>query len=378
VRLGRLVTVPAASDVDGWRARATEFARDHVEPHVVAIDREDRFPAELLPALARSGLMGLGLPEACGGSPASNRVLAAVLEELAASSAAVATLLSVHLSVAAMPIVTFGSAAQVRKFVPPMADGRRLGAFALSEPGVGSDAARLACRYTRSSSGFRLQGSKMFITNAASAGTILAFATKDPSLGHRGVAAFIVPAGTTGLHVAQRLDKLGIRGSETTELVFDDAAVGEEALLGPEGDGFKIAMTALAGGRIGIAACALGVARRGFALAQEAAAVDPEDWKRIEIARAYVDLEAARALVDRAAEKKDAGAPFVEAASAAKLYASQAANRNAQRAFAMAGPAAGRAEAAVGRILRDARVFPIVEGSTEIQELILGRALLGR
>jgi alkylation response protein AidB-like acyl-CoA dehydrogenase len=378
VRLRRRVTVPAASDVEGWRARSAEFARVHVEPHVVAIDREDRFPDELLPALARSGLMGLGLPERCGGSPGSNRALAAVLEELAASSAAVATLLSVHLSVAAVPIVVFGSAAQIETFVPPLAQGRRLGAFALSEPGVGSDAARLTCRYASTSEGFRLNGSKMFITNAASAGTILTFATSDPSLGHRGVSAFIVPATTVGLQVAQRLDKLGIRGSETTELVFDGAAVSADSLLGPEGDGFKIAMSALAGGRIGIAACALGVARRGFALAQEAAMTAPEDWKRMELARAYVDLEAARALVERAADKKDANQPFVEAASAAKLYASQAANRIAQRAFALAGPDAGRADAPVGRILRDARVFPIVEGSTEIQELILGRALLGR
>ncbi|MCI4350188.1 MAG: acyl-CoA dehydrogenase family protein [Thermoplasmata archaeon] len=372
------MSVPAAADVDGWRTRAAEFARAHIEPHVVAIDHDDRFPDGLLPALAQSKMMGLGLPTEVGGSPGSNRAIAAVLEELAASSAAVATLLSVHLAVAAMPIVEFGSAEQVRMIVPPLAEGRRLGAFALSEPGVGSDAARLTCRYERAGDGFRLNGSKMFITNAASAGTILTFATKDASLGHRGISAFVAAATTPGLHVAQRLDKLGIRGSETTEIVFDDARLPADSLLGAEGEGFSIAMAALAGGRVGIAACALGVARRAFELAREAARASPDDWKRTEVARGYVDLEAARALVERAAELKDAGRPFVAAASAAKLFASQAANRNAQRAFALTGPAAGRADATVGRILRDARVFPIVEGSTEIQELILGRSILGR
>jgi alkylation response protein AidB-like acyl-CoA dehydrogenase len=364
------------AEVARWRQRAADFARAWLAPNAAEIDRSDLLPDGLLSALARSGLMGLGLPAACGGTPASSRVLAAVLEELSAASAAVATLLSVHIAVAAQPIVQFGTESQIAEFVPPLAKGERLGAFALSEPGVGSDAAHLACRYAPAASGFQLTGSKMFITNAATAGTILTFATKDPAGGHRGISAFVVPASARGLKVAQRLDKLGIRGSETTELVFDEAELASNCLLGPEGDGFKIAMEALAGGRVGIAACALGVARRAFELGRAAAAAEPEDWKRSEVARAFVDVEAARALVERAADRKDSDLPFVEAASAAKLFASQAANRNAQRAFALAGPVAARADSDVGRILRDARVFPIVEGSTEIQELILGRSLL--
>ncbi|MCI4318717.1 MAG: acyl-CoA dehydrogenase family protein [Thermoplasmata archaeon] len=363
-------------EVACWRARAVEFARSWLTPNAATIDRADRLPDGLLPALAGSGLMGLALPASCGGTPTSNRTLAAVLEEIASASAAVATLLSVHIAVAAQPIVQFGTESQIDEFVPPLAKGERLGAFALSEPGVGSDAAHLACWYAPAPSGFRLTGSKMFITNAATAGTILSFATKEPGSGHRGISAFVIPASTPGLTVAQRLDKLGLRGSETTELVFEEAEVASRCLLGAEGDGFKIAMEALAGGRVGIAACALGVARRAFELARAAASANPEDWKRAEVARAFVEVEAARALVERAADRKDAGVAFVQAASAAKLFASQAANRNAQRAFALSGPSAALSDSEVGRVLRDARVFPIVEGSTEIQELILGRSLL--
>ncbi|HZY70563.1 MAG TPA: acyl-CoA dehydrogenase family protein [Thermoplasmata archaeon] len=375
--MARDVAPSEGSDVAVWRDRAQRFAREWIDPHAPEIDRDDRLPDGLLSALAASGLMGMGLPDVWGGRPAPTRAVALALEALSASSAAVATLLSVHLAVCAIPIAQLGTDDQRDRFVRPLAAGRALGAFALSEPSVGSDAAGLACRYSSADGGFVLNGSKMFITNAATAGIILAFATRDPSAGHRGISAFVVPKETAGVEVAQRLDKLGIRGSETTELLFQDARLPSECLLGREGDGLRIALGALSGGRVAIAACALGVARAGLALVRETVQAEPADWKRTELARSFVDYEAARALVLHAADLKDSGEPFLEAASAAKLLASQSAVRIAHRGFDMIGADAGRSDARANRLLRDARVFPIVEGTTEIQELILGRSLAG-
>lgn len=321
--------------------------------------------------------MGLGIPAEWGGSGGTAMGIAAVLEELAAANAAVATDLSVHLSVCAAPILRWGSDAQRTRFLRPLAQGRFLGAFALTEPGVGSDAARLSTRYERVADGFRLRGSKMFITNGATAAVVLAFATRDPALGARGISAFLVPQGTSGYSVAQRLDKMGIRGSETTELVFDHALLPHDGLLGAEGEGLAIALGALAGGRIGIAACALGVASAAFDEMCRSARRRAHEEDRACVARAYVELESARALVEIAARLKDSGRPFELAASAAKLAASRAAVSIASVGLDIAGLEGTRVGHPAERLLRDARVFPIVEGTTEIQERLLGRALIG-
>jgi butyryl-CoA dehydrogenase len=329
-------------------------------------------------ALRSGGFLGLAVPEEWGGGGGDTRCVVAVLEELASASAAIATLLSVHLSVTAQPVLAWGTDPQREEFLRPLAEGRWLGAFGLTEPSVGSDAAHLATRYRSDAEGYVLTGSKMFITNGASADLVLLFATRDPAEGARGISAFLVRKGTPGYSVAQHLDKLGLRGSETTELVLEDVRVASDRRLGGEGEGLKVALSALSGGRLGIAACALGVARAAFETMQENARTEPEDWKRAEVARAFTELSAAQALVEKGAELKDAGQPFVELASAAKLFASQAAVRIAHRGMAVAGAAGTRRGSAAERLLRDARVFPIVEGTTEIQELILGRALVGR
>lgn len=367
-----------ASPAEGWRARARAFAEEHVVPIAAALDRDDRMPEGLRAALAREGFLGLGLPERWGGSGGDARSVAAVLEEFAHASAAVATLVSVHLAVAAQPVLEWGTDAQRERYLRPLAAGRQLGAFALTEPGVGSDTARLSCGYRRAPDGFRLTGSKMFITNGGLADLVLTFATRDPGAGHRGISAFLVPRAAAGFSVAQRLDKLGLRGSETTELVFQDVALEGDALLGPEGAGLRVALSALQGGRVGIAACALGVARAAFEEVLVQARVAVDDGRRGVVGRAFTRFAAARALVERAAERKDAGLPFVEDASAAKLAASEAAVGLASLAIDLGGRAAARRGARAERLLRDARVFPIVEGTTEIQELVLGRALLGR
>lgn len=364
--------------MEEWVGEAQRLASDLILPAAAEMDRLDQLPTGIREALASSGLMGLTAPTEFGGAGADTRTVARVLEILATASSAVATILSVHLAVAIGPIVDHGNADQRRRLLPNLAQGRWLGAFALTEPSVGSDAANLAARYHAAGDGFRLTGTKTFTTSAESADVIVLFATRDPALGWRGISAFAITKGTPGLSVGQRFDKLGIRGSETVELVLQDAQVPSSALLGQEGEGFPIAMQALAGGRIGIAACALGVARAAFEEMRAAARRDPADWKRAAVARAYSELEGAAALVRYAAETKDAGRPYVDAASAAKLLASRVAVEIADVGVNVAGAAGTLAGAPAGRFLRDARVFPIVEGTAEIQELILGRDLVDR
>ncbi len=370
------VTDRLAAGAEEWRDRARRFAEAEVLPVAAQIDREDRVPEVLVRGLAREGFLGVGLPERWNGAGGDTRATVAVLEELARASAAVAVLAAVHLSVCAAPILTHGTAEQKERFLRPLARGERVGAFGLTEPGAGSDTARIATRYVREGTEFVLRGTKMFTSNAVTAGVILVFATSDPVLGSRGISAFIVPPGTSGFSVAQRLDKLGLRGSETTELVLDGVRLPSAALLGKEGEGLHVALGALAGGRVGIASCALGVARAAFEELRRSVLAHDEEWKRPILARAYVELTAAQALVDRAATLKDAGEPFVEAASVAKLAASRAAVTIASAGVDVAGPEGVRSGAPAERLLRDARVFPIVEGTTEIQELILARGLL--
>jgi len=375
--LPRAVPPELPRDARGWRERARSFAERTVAPQSAAIDRTDRVPDEIVAQLARERFLGLGIPAAWDGAGGDARSTVAVLEELAYASAAVAVLVAVHLSVCAAPILAWGTDTQRSRYLRPLARGATIGAFGLTEPGAGSDAAAITTRYEPVADGYRLRGTKMFTSNAASAGVILVFATRDPARGHAGISAFVVPPGTPGFSVAQRLDKLGLRGSETTELVLDGVPVPPDALLGPEGAGLKVALGALAGGRVGIAGCALGVARAAYDALCAAAARTPTDAHRSEVARAYARLAAARALVERAAEVKDAGAPFVREASVAKLVASEAAFAIASAGVDVAGPAGTRAGATAERLFRDARVFPIVEGTTEIQELLLGRELLG-
>jgi len=364
------------TDPVGWRDRAHEFATREVAPSAEAIDRDDRVPDGIVRGLADEGFLGLGIPPQWGGTGGDTRATVAVLEELSHASAAVGVLVAVHVSVCAAPILVWGTDSQRERFLRPLARGERIGAFGLTEPNAGSDTASLTTRYSKDEAGFRLRGTKMFISNAVSAGIVLVFATSDPSLGHKGISAFVVPSGTRGFSVAQRLDKLGLRGNETAELVLDDARLPGDALLGPEGEGLRVALGSLQGGRVGIASCALGVAEAAFAEMLRAVGADDAEWKRTVLARAFTDLCAARALVARAAETKDAGRPYVNDASVAKLVASRAAVQIASAGVDLAGSPGVRAGATAERLLRDARVFPIVEGTTEIQELILARELL--
>lgn len=366
---------PSGAPSEQWRQRARRWAEGTLRPLAEVIDRDDRIPPSVFPAMGREGFTGLGTPERYGGAGGGSRAVAAVLEELGRVSATVATDLSVHLSVCMAPIRDYGSEEQKSRWLPLLARAEIVGAFALSEPGVGSDAARLSTRYERTPKGFRLRGSKMFITNGATAGVIVTFATRDPAQGTHGISAFLVGRETEGLSTAQHLDKLGLRGSETNEIVLEDATLGEDALLGQEGHGLSIALASLTGGRIGIAACALGTAQAAYDLLEEQVRTEPTEAGHARLARAFAELAGAQALVERAARLQEDGAPFVTEASTAKLVASQAAVSLAGQAVEAIGLPATRRGHPAERLFRDARVFPIVEGTTEIQERILGRAL---
>lgn len=368
-------SVPA--DADGWRAAARTFADERIAPLAAEIDRTDRVPEPLLRDLVEAGFLGLGTPSEWGGSGGDDRAIVAVLRELSRGSATIGVRVAVHLSVASAPILRFGSEVQRERFLRPLATGQRFGAFALTEPDAGSDTARLRTRYVPEGGGYRLNGRKMFISNAVPGAIVLVFATRDPTLGHRGISAFVVPADLPGFSIAQRLDKLGLKGSETTEIVLEDVRVDAASLLGPEGDGLRVALGSLAGGRIGIAACALGVAEAAFEELRRTVRANDREAARGPLARSYAELESARALVERAVARRESGAPYVRAASVAKLVASQTAVRIAGRGVDVAGPTGARAGAVAERLFRDARVFPIVEGTTEIQEMILARDLLG-
>jgi butyryl-CoA dehydrogenase len=370
------VARPPTESPEGWRHVARSFAREKVRPEAARIDRDDRLPDGIVRGLADERLLALAVPEAWGGVPADARAIAAVLEELSWGSAAVGVLTAVHLSVACAPIVAWGSEAQKERWLTDLARGRRIGAFGLTEPDAGSDAASLRSRYRRVDGGFVVDGRKMFISNAFPSGVVIVFATADPARGRKGISAFVVPTDAPGFSIAQRLDKLGLRGSETTELVLDGVRLAPDGLLGPEGGGLKVALSALAGGRVGIAACALGVARAAYEEMVAQVRRDDAEWKRTVLARSFAELAAARALVERAAACKDHGEPFAREASVAKLVASQAAVRIAAHGVDVAGPDGTRAGAPAERLMRDARVFPIVEGTTEIQELVLAREIL--
>lgn len=338
-------------------------------------------PDEFVRKIGREGFLGLTIAPEYGGAGLSTLEFVRVIEELSVASGAAATMLAVDLSVAAAPIQVWGTEAQKELFLPRIARGEWLGAFGLTEPSVGSDSQHLSTRYqTSPNGGWKLDGAKMFITNAASAEVVLVFATRDPTLEANGVSCFLVRKGSPGFSVAQRLDKLGIRGSETMELVLEGCELPKDALLGPEGSGFKIAMTALEGGRIGIAACSLGMARAALEETIRCLPAPAEDWQRSYVARSFVEVEASRALVERAAVLRDEGKDFAGAASAAKLFASQAAFRIASRGIEAVGRASVDRDdpCRLEQLFRDSRVLTIVEGTTEVQELILGRRLLGR
>jgi butyryl-CoA dehydrogenase len=361
-----------------------DFAREALAPHAASWDREHRFPREALRALGELGALGIVVPEAFGGAGLDYVSLAVALEEIAAGDGATSTIVSVQNSVVCGPILAFGSDGQKAKYLPSLARGETLGCFCLTEPQTGSDAAAIATRAERRGDHYVLSGVKQFITSGANADVAIVFATTDRSAGKKGISAFIVDTQTPGYVVARVEDKLGQRASDTAQIVFEQCNVPTENLLGGEGDGYGIALANLEGGRIGIAAQAVGMARAALdaaiAYARERHAfgkpIAEHQAITFRLADMATQVDVARQMVWHAAALRDAGEPCLKEASMAKLFASEMAERVCSDALQVHGGYGYVTDFPVERIYRDVRVCQIYEGTSDIQRLVIGREVL--
>jgi alkylation response protein AidB-like acyl-CoA dehydrogenase len=366
------------------QALARAVATEQIEPHAAEWDRNHRFPRELFESLAELGLMGVCIPEECGGAGADFLSYILVLEELSRADAGVGVTVAVHTSAVTLPILTFGTDEQTSRFVPPLARGEQLGAFALTEPEAGSDAGSLRTKAEPDGDGWRISGAKQWITNGRYAGTFLLFARTDPDTpGADGVSAFILDP--EQVRVTRDEEKLGLNSSITNDLVLEDARVGRDRLLHEEGKGFRVAMTTLDGGRIGIAAQALGIAQAAYDAARQYALERRQFGQRIaafqaiqhKLADMSTEIDAARLLVYRAADLKHRGQAHTEAGAKAKLFASEMARRQTAEAIQIFGGYGYTKEFPVERYYRDAKITEIYEGTSEIQRLVIARSILG-
>ena len=364
------------------QALAREFALAEIEPHAAGWDREHRFPRELYPKLAELGLMGVCLPEEYGGAGAGFLSYILVLEELSRADAGVGATVAVHTSACTLPIFTFGTEEQRSRFVPPLARGEVIGAFALTEPEAGSDAGSLRTRGEPDGDGWLVTGAKQWITNGSYADTFLLFARTAPEgADARGISAFILDA--EHVQVTREEEKLGLNSSSTTDITVT-ARVGRDRLLHEERKGFSVAMATLDGGRIGIAAQALGIAQAAFDVARAYALERRQFGKRIadfqaisfKLADMSTQIDAARLLVYRAAWLKQEGLPHTEEGAKAKLFASEMARRQTAEAIQVLGGYGYTKEFPVERYYRDAKITEIYEGTSEVQRLVIARSLL--
>lgn len=366
------------------RDAVREFAEAEVTPIAAELDRDHRFPYELLPKLAEMNLMGMPYPEKEGGAGADYVSYVIAIEEISRACASTGIILSAHTSLATWPIFKFGTQTQKDQYLQDMASGRRLGAFALTEPGAGTDAGAGTATATPHADGYALNGSKMFITNAPYADVYVVFAKTDPDRGARGMSAFIVEKDTPGFSVGEAEHKLGIRGSSTPPIYFADCRIGKDALLGGEGDGFKIAMQTLDGGRIGVSAQALGIAQAALDAAIAYAKERVQFGKPIAnlqaiqwmIADMAMEVDAARLLVYRAASCVDNGRPYSTEGAMAKLFASETATRVAGKAIQIHGGYGYTESYPVERNYRDAKITELYEGTSEVQRMVIARSAL--
>jgi alkylation response protein AidB-like acyl-CoA dehydrogenase len=366
------------------QALARTFAQAEIEPHAAEWDRAHRFPQELFGKLAELGLMGVCVPEEYGGAGADFLSYILVLEELSRADAGVGVTVAVHTSAVTLPILMFGTEEQRARFVPPLARGEHLGAFALTEPEAGSDAGALRTQAEPEGEGWSITGAKQWITNGRAAGTFLLFARTDAATeGAAGVTAFLLDG--EQVRITRDEEKLGLNSSLTNDLVVEGAHVGPDRLLGEENHGFRIAMATLDGGRIGIAAQALGIAQAAFDVARAYAKERHAFGRPIaelqaiqhKLADMSMEIDAARLLVYRAAWLKERGEPHTEAGAKAKLFASEMARRQTAEAIQVLGGYGYTKEFPVERYYRDAKITEIYEGTSEIQRLVIARSILG-
>ncbi len=362
---------------------ARRFAAEKLAPKSAEWDKTKHFPKAEITELGALGMLGMLVPEAYDGAEVDHISYALALEEIAVGNGAVSTIMSVHNSVGCAPILKFGNEDQKQEFLRPMARGEQLGAFCLTEPQAGSDASALKTRARRTNSGWVLDGVKQFITNGQNGDTAIVFAVTDPDAGKKGISAFIVPTKTPGYRVASIEDKLGQTLSDTAQIAFEDCEIPAENLLGEEGQGYRIALANLEGGRIGIASQSVGMARAAMEAAIDYAK-DRESMGRkiidhqavaFRLADMATRIEAARQLVLHAASLRDAGQPALQAASMAKLFASEMAERVCSDAIQTFGGYGYTRDFPVERIYRDVRVCQIYEGTSDVQRLVIARGL---
>ncbi|MEU6501606.1 acyl-CoA dehydrogenase family protein [Streptomyces californicus] len=374
-----------SEEQEAVRKLAEDFVAREVAPHVVDWDRAEDVDRSIVRKLGDVGFLGLTVPEEYGGSGGDHLSYCLVTEELGRGDSSVRGIVSVSLGLVAKTVAAWGSEEQKRAWLPRLTSGEAIGCFGLTEPGTGSDAGNLATRAVRDGGDYVVNGAKTFITNGTWADVVLLFARTGEAPGHRGVSAFLVPADTPGLTRRTIHGKLGLRGQATAELVLEDVRIPASALLGPEGKGFSIAMSALAKGRMSVAAGCVGIAQAALDAAVRYAGEREQFGKAIAghqlvqelLSDIAVDVDAARLLTWRVADLIDRGREFATAASQAKLFASEAAVRCANNALQVFGGYGYIDEYPVGKLLRDARVMTLYEGTSQIQKLIIGRALTG-
>ena len=365
------------------RDTARQFARDKLWPNAEAWDRSGDFPADAVAEMGALGFLGMLVPDEWDGAGADFVSYALAIEEVAAGDGSCSTIMSVHNSVGCAPILNFGSPEQKERFLKPMARGELLGAFCLTEPQAGSDAAAIKTKAEKSGNGWVLNGTKQFITNGRRGQIAIVFAVTDPEAGRKGISAFIVPTDTTGYSVARLEKKLGQRASDTAQIVLEDCKLGADMLLGEEGQGYRIALSNLEGGRIGIAAQSVGMARSAYEAALDYAReretfgtpIIDHQAVRFRLADMATQIEAARLMTLNAAQLREAGRPCLKEAAMAKLFASEMAEKICSDAIQIHGGYGYLADFPVERIYRDVRVCQIYEGTSDIQRLIIGRQI---
>ncbi|WP_105131914.1 acyl-CoA dehydrogenase family protein [Burkholderia sp. BE12] len=365
------------------RDAARAFATEMLAPNAAQWDHDAHLPDAIVAQLGELGLLGMIVPQELGGSYTDYVAYALAMEEVAAGDAACATMMSVHNSVGCGPILGFGTPAQKDRWLADMAAGRVIGAFCLTEPHAGSEANNLRTRAELRDGKWVLNGAKQFVTNGQRAGLAIVFAMTDPEAGKRGISAFLVPTDTPGFIVGKPEKKMGIRASDTCPITFENCAIAEENLLGNRGEGLKIALSNLEGGRIGIAAQALGIARAAFDKARRYAGERVQFGKPIaehqaiqqKLADMAVQINAARLLVHHAAKLRTAGLPCLSEASQAKLFASEMAERVCSDAIQIHGGYGYLVDYEVERHYRDARITQIYEGTSEVQRMVIARQL---
>ena len=372
-----------SEDQRAIRDAVRELCRQEFAPHAARWDEEGEVPQSAIERLAEQGFLGMAIPEEWGGVGYDARTIALVVEEIAYVSAALAIMIAVHNSVGLIPVYRHATEEQKRAFLPRLVS-KEMSAFSLSEPGAGSDAGALEASAVRDGDHYVLNGSKNWVTNGLRAGIYLIFARTDRAAGSRGISAFIVEKGTTGLRLGKAENKMGLRGSDTIALSLEDMRVPVRNRLGAEGEGFKVALSALDAGRIGVAAQALGVMRAArdealeYSQQRQAFGGSLSKIQAIQFKLAEMERRAqvSRLLIQRAAWQRDSGQPFTRAAAMAKLYATEAATWVTHQAIQVHGGYGYVKEYAVERYYRDARIMEIYEGTSEIQRLVIARSLL--